>query len=238
MRMFYLTKKECTQCAIGILLLLSIGYLLGDWWYKNISIPTIEVSPIYQGCGEKKQVSLAVNIDWGEEYLPEMLGIFEKNHVQATFFLTGRWTEKFPGYAASIAKEGHEIGNHGFSHGSPNAMSKEQNKNEIQKTADAIKKATGRETGLYAPPSGESASHVVQAAYELGHKTVLWSVDTIDWQRPAPQRIVQRVVSKVHNGTIILMHPTAPTVEALPQLINDLKNQGYTLVTVSKNIED
>lgn len=222
--------------AIGLLCLLTVVYLAGNWWQQSTTVTADKRIPIYQGSSEKKQVSLAINIDWGEEYLPDMLNILESNQVKATFFITGRWAQKFPEITRSIAQKGHEIGNHGFSHASPNKMSLEQNKSEITRTMSVIEKATGKRTRLFAPPSGERADHVLQAAAELGHSTILWSVDTIDWERPSPDVIINRVFKKVHNGAIILMHPTNSTLEALPEIIRELKNREYILVTVSENV--
>ncbi|MDD2497075.1 MAG: polysaccharide deacetylase family protein [Desulfitobacteriaceae bacterium] len=236
MKVIFLSKKSFTNWAIGLLCLLTAVYLAGNWWQQTTTVSVVKNSPIYQGCSEKKQVSLAINVDWGEEYLPDMLNILESNHVNATFFITGRWAQKFPEITQSINQKGHEIGNHGFSHASPNKMSLEQNKSEIARTMTVIEQATGKKTRLFAPPSGERADHVLQAAAELGYSTILWSVDTIDWERPSPDVIINRVMKKVHNGAIILMHPTKSTLEALPKIIQELKNREYILVTVSENV--
>jgi peptidoglycan/xylan/chitin deacetylase (PgdA/CDA1 family) len=67
---------------------------------------------------------------------------------------------------------------------------------------------------------------------------VLWSADTIDWQRPAPATIVNRVINKVHNDAIILMHPTDPTVKALPEMLKRLTEENYKLVSIDKIISD
>lgn len=94
---------------------------------------------------------------------------------------------------------------------------------------------------MFAPPYGERGPTVLQAAEEAGYHTILWTADTIDWQRPAPEVIVRRVLDKAENGSIVLMHPTEPTVKALPDMIKGLKEKGYQLVTVSdmlKYIED
>lgn len=237
MRVYYLSRKQLTNVMVFVLVLFTIGYLISNYLFQNLVVPTTEIDPIYQGSNEKKQISLAINVDWGEEFLPDMLTTLEENEVLVTFFLTGRWTNKFPELATKIVKKGHEIGNHGYSHSSPNQMSLEQNKSEITKTSDEIRRATGKQTVLFAPPSGERNNHVLKAAQDLGYTTVLWSVDTIDWKRPPSKDIINKVVSKAHNGAIVLMHPTKSTLEALPVIIKELKSQGYTFVTVSQNIE-
>ncbi|MDO4732021.1 MAG: polysaccharide deacetylase family protein [Bacillota bacterium] len=188
------------------------------------------------GPAESSRISLAINVDWGEEFLPAMLQTLAEEDVKASFFLSGRWTELQPELAAEIAAAGHEIGNHGFSHSSPNASSREEVREEIHRAGTAILKATGQQTSLYAPPSGECEPHVLEAAEQSGHKTILWSVDTIDWQKPDPATILQRVKSKIHGGAIILAHPTESTAEILGQMIKELKAEGYCFVTVSENI--
>jgi len=197
----------------------------------------VQNQPIYQGSSRHKEIALTVNVFWGEEYIPQMLDTLKQNNIKATFFLGGTWVKKYPELASRIAAEGHEIGSHGYSHPHPDQLSKFENLREIQKSEDVIYKATGIRPRLFAPPYGERGPSVLRAADEASYTTVLWSVDTIDWQLPQPQIIVQRVVEHTHNGAIVLMHPTAPTVKALPEIIQRLKRDGYQLVNVSKIIE-
>ena len=89
--------------------------------------------PIYQGNPAKKQVSITVNVDWGEEHLPAMLDILKENRVKAAFFITGRWAKENPKLIQKIANLGHEIGNHGFSHPHVNELALDENMEEIQK---------------------------------------------------------------------------------------------------------
>jgi probable sporulation protein (polysaccharide deacetylase family) len=190
-------------------------------------------SPIFQGSPEEKKIALTCNVAWGNEELPKMLEIFAKYDLKVTFFLEGRWAENFPELAKQLA-ENHEIGNHGYGHKHHNSLSLEKNKEEIRQGQEAIKKSTGVTTLLFAPPYGEWSEKVVDAAGQLDHLTIMWSIDTIDWQRPSPAVIHQRVVGKAHNGAIVLMHPVKQTVEALPGIIEQLQGDGYKLVTVSE----
>lgn len=199
--------------------------------------PVVQNQPIYQGSSRHKEIALTVNVFWGEEYIPQMLDTLKQNNIKATFFLGGTWVKKYPELASRIAAEGHEIGSHGYSHPHPDQLSKFENLREIQKSEDIIYQATGIRPRLFAPPYGERGPSVLRAADEASYTTVLWSVDTIDWQLPQPQIIVQRVVEHVHNGAIVLMHPTAPTVKALPEIIKQLKKDGYQLVNVSRIME-
>ncbi len=149
-----------------------------------------------------------------------------------TFFMGGQWVKDFPELTGAIARD-HELGNHSYSHPHPTFISKAENIEEIEKTERAVYKVTNITTRLYAPPYGEFNGTVLDAAGENGYKTILWSIDTRDWQLPAPEVIARRVLDKAHNGAIVLMHPTKPTVDALPGLIAELKKRGYQLTTVS-----
>lgn len=233
MRIIVLGKREMSGLILGCLALCLALYTLISW---NGGAVSAAAEPYYQGVGEENRVSLAINVDWGEEFIPDMLKVMEAQEIKATFFLTGRWTENHPELAKTIAEAGHEIGNHAYSHASPNKMGFEGNCEEISRTAEAIKNATGLETRLYAPPSGERDAAVLEAAEAEEHITILWSVDTVDWKRPAASVIFERVTKKIHPGAIILAHPTHPTLQALPEIITNLKEQGYTFVTVSENL--
>ncbi|WP_243113695.1 polysaccharide deacetylase family protein [Desulfofundulus salinus] len=215
--------------------MLCFSLLAWGYWY-NLSLqalPAVQPQPIYQGSSREKEIALTVNVFWGEEYLPQMLDILEKEKVQATFFIGGQWAEQFPGLTRKIHQKGHEIGSHGYAHPHPDQLSVSGNLQDIRRAEEVLVKITGERPKLFAPPYGEHGPAVLQAAWEAGYRTILWSVDTVDWQRPEPQVISSRVLEKAHNGAIVLMHPTAPTVEALPVIIKELKARGYRLITVS-----
>nr|WP_232035547.1 polysaccharide deacetylase family protein [Methylomusa anaerophila] len=178
-------------------------------------------------------MALACNVFWGEEFLPQMLDTLAQQDAKITFFIGGSWAKKYPEMVKTIADGGHELGNHTYSHPHPNNLSKEKNQEQIIKTEELVHSITGIKTNLYAPPYGEYNNTVLMAAHELDYRTIMWSIDTIDWKRPPAQVIKNRVISKLHNGAIILMHPTAPTAEALPELLREIKNKGYTVVKVS-----
>jgi probable sporulation protein (polysaccharide deacetylase family) len=214
--------------AIMIMMLLAGKMNVGE-----ITGLSAKLTPIYQGSTKEQKVAFACNVFWGEEYLPAMFDIFEAENIHITFFLGGSWVNKHAELVKEMAAKGHELGNHSLTHPHPNALTKQDNKEQITKTEAAIYNLTGTTTRLYAPPYGEFNQTVLQAADELGYQTIMWTVDTIDWQRPAPEVIIARVLKKVRNDAIILMHPTAPTAEALPALIKELKQSGFAIVPVS-----
>lgn len=238
MRVYFLEYSRILRKALLVLTVLFALVLLYKMVQYNLLAPaTSRYEPIYQGNAGAKKIALTVNVVWGEEFLPKMLDILKKNDVRVTFNLGGQWAEKFPELTRDIARAGHEIGNHGYSHPHPTYLNKNNNAEQIIKTEKIIFDLTGRKTSLFAPPYGEYNETVLQAAGEKGYQTILWSIDTIDWQRPAPDVLIKRVTTKAHNGAIVLMHPTAPTVKALPALLAKLKKEGYQFATVSEVIK-
>ena len=105
---------------------------------------------------------------------------------------------------------------------------------EIDDTDQAIQKAIGKTSNLFAPPSGAYNQKVVDQAKLKNKYTILWTLDTVDWKRPSAATIVSRIVTRAQNGALVLMHPTAPTAQALKGMIPKLKSKGFELVTVSE----
>jgi probable sporulation protein (polysaccharide deacetylase family) len=199
----------------------------------KVSLDDLGPVPIYRGNPGKKEIALMVNVAWGTEYLPEMLMLFQQHHVKATFFLDGKWAAENPELASRIVREGHEVGNHAYNHPDMAKLGRESAQKILAKTNRLIHNATGKMPVLFAPPGGSYRQETVEAAHRLGMKTILWTLDTVDWKRPPAEQIYHRIVPRVKEGYLILMHPTAPTVEALRTMIPALRNAGFSLVTVS-----
>lgn len=202
--------------------------------YVIPSITQAHFDPYYQGVIDEPMVSLMVNVDWGNEYIPSMLDTFKRYGVLTTWFPTGSWVERFPDLAIMIAEAGHELGNHGGWHGMASQMSAEQVRDLILTGEEKIVQYTGQKPMLFAPPSGDMNKQTVAVAAELGYKTVMWTLDTVDWQRPSPTVIIDRVVTRIKNSALVLMHPTEPTAQALPLIIEQLQEKGYDIVPVSQ----
>lgn len=226
--LFFTKRKFLHGITIFAAFLIISGILINTWSGPERAA----MAPVYQGSAREKKIALTLNVVWGEEFIPQIMECLRENNVTATFFLGGQWVDDFPELAGRIAAS-YEVGNHGYAHLHQERLSKAANVTEIKKAEMSIFHATGIKTNLFAPPYGEQEDVIIKAAEEAGYNTIFWSIDTIDWQRPDPQVIVRRVADKAHNGAIVLMHPTAPTVHALPQIIKELKKQGYELVKVS-----
>ncbi len=205
----------------------------------KISVNTMNYyEPIYKGGEDEKKIAFACNVVWGEEYLPRVLKLLKDRDIKITFFIGGRWAEKNPELLMNIHNDEHELGNHGYKHLYHSKLTPEANKQEILKTEEIVKGITGHKTVLFAPPYGDLNTTVVKSAEDIGYKVIMWSIDTIDWNTKDYRKILERLEKKHHNGAIVLMHPTAVTIEALPQMIDSLGQNGYEITTVSDVIEN
>lgn len=191
----------------------------------------------YHGNLEKNNISLMINVYWGDEFLDDMLKIFEKHNVKTTFFVGGMWANKNNQMLKRFLKEGHELGNHGFFHKDHKNLSLEKNQEEIFTTHELVKSITGVEMSLFAPPSGSFSQQTLNVAKNLGYKTIMWTYDTVDWRDKNAQLIFERATQKANNGNLILMHPTKHTVLALENIIEFFHKKSFNLTTVSENIE-
>ncbi|HEU4965089.1 MAG TPA: polysaccharide deacetylase family protein, partial [Bacilli bacterium] len=181
----------------------------------NVSLDQLGALPIYRGNPEKKQIALMINVAWGTEFLPDMLDTLDKYHAHATFFLDGDWAMQNKKLAREIVKRGHEIGSHGYKHPDMSKLGKKAQINQINRTNSMIKQAAGVDANLFAPPGGAYNGTTVEVAHSFKMRTILWTLDTLDWRKPPAATITDKVLQKAGNGTLVLMHPTAPTREAL-----------------------
>ncbi len=233
MRVVILPRRLIKVLAASCILVAVMG--LGYMLYQGQNGPRVSEagSPHYQGSTNQKMVSLTFNVDWGEEYLPQLLEILKEEDIKATFFVTGKFAERQPDLVKAIVKGGHDLGNHGHGHRHLKNLSNQELAQEITGGEKVLQGVSGQKPKLFAPAYGEVDERISRIASELGYEVIMWSLDTIDWQNPDVATIVKRVVPRIHNDAIILMHPTKPTVEALPQIIKQLKEEGYRMVPVS-----
>jgi probable sporulation protein (polysaccharide deacetylase family) len=235
MKVFFISKKMLIGTTAGLLMM--GGCLLLFLLVFSSSGQASKIKqPIYQGNSGLKAVALNVNVDWGEEYIPEMLKILQSYKTKVTFFVTGQWAEKNPELLKQMHAEGHSIQNHGYKHVHFNSLSEQEIREQIRKTQEVINNLLGTDTVLFASPYGEINRNIMSVVSSLDYDLIMWSVDTVDWQRPSPDTIVKRVMNKVQNDAIILMHPTEPTVKALPDMLQKLLDEEYKIVTVQELI--
>lgn len=192
--------------------------------------------------GERALIALTFD-DGPGDWTPAILDLLGRHAARATFFYVG---ERIQGRAEVLQRalaEHHEPGNHLFSHRHPEALSDDEIRDEVVRTAVEIERATGVTASLVRPPYGEEPERVAAIAGELRlGPVVLWSIDPEDWKSPPAEAIVEQVLDEARAGAIVDLHDgwgrtpsdRQPTVEALERLLPELRSRGFELVTVSE----
>lgn len=188
---------------------------------------------IYTGNEQNNNVCFMINVYQGNEYIKDLLDIFDLYNVKTTFFVGGSWAVKNVDLVKEIYARGHEIGNHGFYHKDQDTLDFDSNVQEINMCHKVISENVGIEMTLFAPPSGAYNITTVDAAESLNYKTIMWTHDTIDWRDQDADLIYKRATKDLSNGDLILMHPTKSTVEAMTNILSFAINNGYNPTTVS-----
>ena len=160
-------------------------------------------------------------------------GLKERN-VRASFFLLGEKVEQYPELVERMQKEGHLVGNHTYHHVQLDKLNETKAREEILKTNNLIYETTGVYPLYLRPPFGAWKKNLELCVEML---PVFWTIDTLDWKVKNTEKIVRTVKEQIEDGAIILMHDEYDTsVEAALQVADDLKAQGYQLVTVDQLI--
>ncbi|WP_242359674.1 polysaccharide deacetylase family protein [Lactococcus petauri] len=183
----------------------------------------------------KKLIALTFDDGPNPTTTPQLLDILESKKVPVTFFALGENAQQYPEIIAQEAKNGHEVASHTWDHKDLQTLSREEQKKEILNANQLINKITGQDVSLYRPPYGSYNEDILK----LTSLTIVnWSVDTNDWRYNTSEPVIENALNYVYDGSIILLHDIHPwSVEAVPQIIDTLHQQGYTFVTVSTLIE-
>ncbi len=195
--------------------------------------------------GKPKKVVLTFDDGPDPRYTPYILDILRAHGVKAVFFLVGKAVARYPEIAQRIVREGHEIGNHTYSHRNLTPGSYYTVERELRKAQRIITVATGVAPRYFRPPRGMYSDTAIKVAKHLCMETVLWTLSSEDWMpEVTPHRIARRIVRKVSNGCILLFHDGGnlmkyeggdreATLHALPIILTHLKRQGYEFITLS-----
>jgi peptidoglycan/xylan/chitin deacetylase (PgdA/CDA1 family) len=186
------------------------------------------------GPRDEKKVALTFDDGPSESTTPEILEILDEKRADGTFFMLGEAVEKNPDLARQITVQGNEVANHSMKHDSFPTEA------DLEETNDVIEQASGVRPCSFRPPYGRVDTPLSERAAGGGMNTVLWDVDTEDWTDWASvDSVVEGTRANVQPGSIILMHDGGDsrrekTIEALPRIIDELKADGYSFVTVSE----
>lgn len=167
---------------------------------------------------------------------PKILKTLKNHNIKATFFCVGRQIKNFSPILKTISSQGHELGNHSFTHKENKKITVEQKFNEIVYSQKEFYKSTKKFPIFYRPPYGTISKFDEVLFSQYFYKAILWSIDSKDWKREiTKEKIITNVVSKLKNGSIVLFHDTnSKTVLALPEIIKQAKEKGFEFVTVSQ----
>ena len=208
--------------------------LLAVWLPIASVLATEGIANVYH-CHDNREMKIALTFDDGPHpsLTPKILNILSKYQIKATFFVVGENVINYPDVVLRIVKEGHELGNHTYSHDAINQTEIEQCEKAIYELADC-------RTKLFRPPQGFVSQSVKKVSAALGYDIILWDIDTRDWDHATPKKIRDNVTNNIRPGSIILMHDYigyhSPTPEALEYIIPILLEKGYQFVVVSELI--
>jgi peptidoglycan-N-acetylglucosamine deacetylase len=244
----YIVREVETPHILSLKLGISLPKLLKEavptikninWIYPGqiINVP-IKNEITYMGNPSEKRIALTFDDGPEDVYTPQILKILKQKDVKATFFLVGKQAREYPEQLKQIYREGHEIGNHTWDHPHLPELTDQQLNDNIQSTTEVIEEITGFKPELLRPPFGEIDDRQVALLNEQGYRTIMWTADTKDWSGLSAEEIVSIVKQEASPGVIVLQHNyhasgRFETVKALPQIIDELRSQGYEFVTVS-----
>jgi len=181
---------------------------------------------------------IALTFDDGpnQKLTPRLLDLLAEHHIHVTFFVLGENAEQHPEILQRAAREGHEIGNHSWSHPNLVKLSEENVRSQIKRTEELITNITGSRPAVFRPPYGSLTTHQKHFIHdELGYEIILWDVDPLDWKEPGPSVVSNRILKETRPGSIVLSHDIhAQTIQAMPATLTELEAKGFKFVTVSQ----
>ncbi|MGL5206175.1 MAG: polysaccharide deacetylase family protein [Acidaminococcaceae bacterium] len=222
-----------------------LGIVLGSWLLLLAVLPgeTFYGPVLAAGHTDKKVVALTFDDGPYPPYTAEILDILKKKNVPATFFVVGENALAQPELVLRIKADGHLIGTHTQHHKDLLRLDKQEMRSEMTMGIESIRKITGESTQFIRPPHGFKDYEVIEQAESLGLKVVNWDIIPRDWTNPGTEKIVSRVVENVKPGSVVLLHDgdspansgsREQTVQALPMIIDQLRAEGYSFVTIAE----
>ena len=203
-----------------------------------LSLRCLEGRGIWIGDTGTRRVYLTFNCGWENGLTRLTLDTLQQHQVPAAFFLTGEYAGRNPELVKRMAAEGHLLGTHGETHRSFPLLTEAEARRELIVSSEKIARLTGVKPRYFRPPGGEFNRLTLKLAQELGFTTVFWSLSYPDWdvaQQPGRQAAFKRVISDIHPGAIIQLHTVSSSSnQALGDIIQELKAQGYTLGTLDE----
>lgn len=226
-----------------ILIVLGVGVAAFSVFFDQAII--VRKGTFYRAEVSEKVVALTFDDGPSPEWTPKILDELKKVGVKATFFMIGKYVEKYPQIARRVAEEGHDIGNHSYDHKVLIYYRMKTLEREINEAEKVIKDVTGVETHYFRPPKAWLTYQEKEKIKEMGYEVILWTLNSKDWVTFDDKYIVRFLVHNVEPGDIILFHDGGgvfsteggnrrETVKAIPLLVEKLREKGYRFVTITE----
>ena len=254
---FFMRKRDLTILWIAILLAIVLTVSVfshqvletGSW---GLSFRTEGAPPVgtagsaqlknydaaFLGDASKKVIYLTFDAGYENGCTEQILDVLKKHNVPAAFFLVGHYMEKNGDLVRRMAAEGHIVGNHTMHHPDMSKLSdKAAFSKELLELETLYKEITGKDMPkYYRPPQGIYSEENLKMAKELGYKTVFWSLAYVDWNndsQPTKEQAFSKLLPRIHNGAVVLLHSTSQTNAAiLDELLYRWEDAGYTFASI------
>lgn len=195
---------------------------------------------------DAKQLALTFDDGPNDPCTQQLLDVLARHDVHATFFVMGCYVRQRPDIVRAVARAGHAIGNHTFTHPLLTFKPVAQIRQELADCREAIQGTIGEHSGLFRPPFGGRRPAVLRIARELGMQPVMWNVTGYDWNAPPVEEIERKITRQIRGGDVILLHDgghkqmgadRSRTVLATDRLIARYKSEGYAFVTIPQMLQ-
>ena len=208
-----------------------------DLGQKNLELIS-EYNGIALGNSEKKYIYLTFDLGYEAGYTEKILDALKENNVQGTFFVTAHYVNSASDIVQRMINEGHIVGNHTVNHKSMPSLTDDEVKDEVMKLHQTVYEKYGYEMKYLRPPKGEFSERTLNICKNLGYKTVMWSFAYVDWEednQPSKEEAINKIISNLHNGEVMLLHATSKTnSEIMSDVVKKIKEEGYEI----RSLED
>jgi peptidoglycan/xylan/chitin deacetylase (PgdA/CDA1 family) len=195
---------------------------------------------------DSRQLALTYDDGPNDPYTLRLMEVLARHEVRATFFMIGRYVQERPDIVREVAKAGHVIGNHTFTHPLLIFKGASEIRRQIETCRRALHDAVGEHSNLFRPPFGGRRPAVMRIARQLGLEPVMWNITGYDWNAPSVGHIEQKVSRRVEGGNVILLHDgghlqmgsdRSRSVTATDRLLARYKAEGYEFVTIPQMMD-
>ena len=201
----------------------------------NLGKKNVELINKYNGIAlgnkEKKYIYLTFDLGYEAGYTEKILDALKENNVKGTFFITAHYVNTAGDLVKRMIDEGHIVGNHTVNHKSMPSLSDSELTTEVMKLHQVVFEKYNYEMKYMRPPKGEYSERTLSLCEKLGYKTVMWSFAYVDWdekKQPSQNEAIDKIISNLHNGEIMLLHATSKTnADVMDEMIKKVKEEGY-----------